>query len=181
MMANMQPKPTLPADLRIPRWLGLTLAAAMATGVAVGVFATVGPAALKMIRAIFFAGAFGYLTVSIVDFWEHWRLERVAGGGLFTWRAMRFGETVNHAFTTVAVVGFLVLARRPPPVMEWRDWVALSLPAVFLLLGWRDELVYHRRRCVHREDIMHTVAHLAAGLMMCSFALSKMVGWQANP
>ena len=66
------------------------------------------------------------------------------------------------------------------PVAEWRDWVALSLPAAFLLLGWRDELLYHRRRCAHREDIMHTVAHLAAGLMMCSFALSKMVGWSTN-
>jgi hypothetical protein len=179
----MQPKPTaeLPAELRIPRWLGVVLATAMATGVALGVLATAGAPALKLIRAIFFAGAFAYLTISIVDFWEHWRLERAVGGGLFTWRAMRLGETVNHALTTVAVVGFLVLARPPPPALAWRDWVALSLPAAFLLLGWRDELLYHRRRCAHREDIMHTVAHLAAGLMMCSFALSKMVGWSTNP
>jgi hypothetical protein len=176
----MQPKPTLPEELRIPRWLTAVLVSAMAAGVAFGVATTTAPPALKMIRAIFFAAAMAYLTISIVDFWEHWRLEREAGGGLVTWRAMRFGETVNHAFTTVAVVGFLVLARPPPPVLEWRDWVALSLPAAFLLLGWRDELIYHRRRCAHREDIMHTVAHLAAGLMICSFALSKMVGWSTN-
>jgi hypothetical protein len=177
----MQPKPTLPEELRIPRWLTALLVSAMAAGVAIGLFTTAGAPALKMIRAIFFAAALGYLTISVVDLWEHWRLEREAGGGLFTWRAMRVGETVNHAFTTVAVVGFLALARRPPPVLEWRDWVALALPAGFLLLGWRDELLYHRRRCVHREDLMHTVAHLAAGLMICSFALSKMVGWSTNP
>lgn len=63
---------------------------------------TTAPPALKMIRAIFFAAAMAYLTISIVDFWEHWRLEREAGGGLITWRAMRFGETVNHAFTSAA-------------------------------------------------------------------------------
>lgn len=28
--------------------------------------------------------------------------------------------------------------------------------------------------------MMHTVAHLAAGLMICSFALSKMVRWSTN-
>src|SRR5881227_2895141 len=98
MRARMQSKPAapLPEELRIPRWLGLVLATAMTAGVALGLLATAGAPALKLIRAIFFAGAFAYLTISIVDFWEHWRLEREAGGGLLTWRAMRFGETVNH-------------------------------------------------------------------------------------
>src|SRR5260370_31062422 len=151
----------LPAEVRVPRWLGGVLATAMAAGVALGVFATAGAAALKLIRAISFAGAFAYLTISIVDFWEHWRLERAVGGGLFTWRAMRFGETVNPALPTVAVVGFLVLARPPPPALEWRGWVALSLPGAFLFLGWRAELLYHPPRCAPRSDIIPTHAHPA--------------------
>jgi hypothetical protein len=165
----------LPEALRIPGWLGAVLLSAMVAGVALALVVTAGPPAFVMIRAIFFAAAFAYLTISIVDFWEHGRLERLLGGSFFSTRALPLGESVNHALTTVAVVGFLLLARRPPAVLEWRDWVALSLPALFLLLGWRDELVYHRRRCAHREDIMHTVAHLAAGTMMCAFALSRMV------
>lgn len=161
--------------LRVPRWLALGLAAAMAAGVAVGVATTRGPAAAVLLRAVFFAAAFAYLTVSLVDFWEHGRLERALGGGFFSTRALPLGESVNHALTTLTVVAFLALARHPPPVLAARDWVMLAAPAAFLALGWRDELVYHRRRCAHREDLMHTVAHLAAGVMMCSFALSKMV------
>lgn len=167
----------LPDALRVPRWLGGLVAAAMAAGVAVGWATTRGPAPLVAIRCLFFVAAFAYLTVSLVDFWEHGRLERALGGGFFSTRALPFGESVNHALTTIAVVAFLALARRPGPIFAPRDWVMLAAPAAFLALGWRDELVYHRRRCAHREDIMHTVAHLAAGVMMCSFALSKMVSW----
>jgi len=70
----------------------------------------------------------------------------------------------------------LTLARPLPPSLKMRDYLVLASPALFLVLGWRDELVYHRRRCVHREDIMHTVSHLAAGVMMCSFLTSKLLG-----
>ena len=170
----------LPDALRIPRWLGVTLAVALAVGAALGALASDGPLGHRLVRAVFFASAFAYLTISVVDFWEHGRLERALGGHFWSTRALPLGETINHALTSLAVIGFLLLARRPPPSVEPRDLVALMLPAVFLALGWRDELVYHRRRCAHREDIMHTTAHLAAGVMMCSFALSKMVGWSTH-
>jgi hypothetical protein len=179
MMAPMRTE-TDPA-VRIPAWLAGVTAAAMAAGVAVGVVATDGPAPLKLVRAIFFAAAFAYAVISILDFWEHGRLERALGGHFFSTRAIPLFETVNHALTGAVVLAFLVLARRPPSTPEPRDWLTLVLPAAFLALGWRDELLYHRRRCAHREDIMHTVAHLAAGVMMCSFALSKMVGWSTTP
>ena len=41
-------------------------------------------------------------------------------------------------------------------------------------LGWRDELVYHRQRTDHREDMFHTVGHLAAGVMLTSFMRLRM-------
>jgi hypothetical protein len=52
-----------------------------------------------------------------------------------------------------------------------RDWFTISAPGIFLALGWRDELKFHRRRSAHREDLMHTVAHLAAGVMLASLYL----------
>lgn len=166
--------------VRIPAWLALVVAGAMAAGVALGLLATDGPPLLKIVRAVFFASAFGYAAVSILDFWEHGRLEGELGGHFFTSRAIPLWESINHVATGATVIAFLLLARQPPSTPALRDWVTVLLPPTFLALGWRDELVYHRRRCKHREDIMHTVAHLAAGLMMCSFALSKMVGWSTN-
>ena len=67
--------------------------------------------------------------------------------------------------------GVLALSRPLPSVLEPRDWFVLASPLVFLALGWRDEFVYHRRRSVHREDLMHTVAHLAAGAMLSAWAV----------
>lgn len=179
MMAAMNTETD--AAVRIPAWLVAVTATAMVAGAALGLLASDGPPPLKLIRAIFFAAAFAYATISILDFWEHGRLERELGGHFFTTRALPLGESINHVLTGATVVAFLVLARRPPLAPEARDWLTLCLPAAFLALGWRDELWYHRRRCAHREDIMHTVAHLAAGVMMCSFALSKMVGWSTSP
>jgi hypothetical protein len=54
--------------------------------------------------------------------------------------------------------------------------VTLFGPLAFLVLGWRDEIVYHRLRTAHREDIMHTTAHLAAGLMLASLYAMRFAG-----
>src|SRR4051812_14798924 len=152
--------------LRIPAWLALGVVASMVAGAALGL--TVGgPLPMhRVVRALFYASAAAYLTTATVDFWEHLRLEKVATGRWLAWQAVPPAETFNHGLTTVTLAIMLLLVRRPPPVLELRDWVCLAAPMIFLVLGWWDEVVYHRRRCEHREDIMHTVSHLAGGGMV---------------
>jgi hypothetical protein len=69
----------------------------------------------------------------------------------------------------------LLWLRRPPPVLEPRDWLCLVAPGIFLVLGWYDEVVYHRRRCEHREDIMHTISHLAGGVMLTALYAMRLL------
>jgi hypothetical protein len=126
-------------------------------------------------RALFFGSAFAYLTTATVDFWEHLRLEKEATGRFLAWQAVPLGESLNHAGTTVILVAMLLLVRRPPPVLEARDWLCLAAPALFLALGWWDEVVYHRRRCEHREDLMHTVSHLAGGVMVTALYMMRLL------
>ncbi len=121
------------------------------------------------LRAIFFAAAFAYLAVSSVDFWEHLRLEKVLTGRWLAFSAVPIAETVNHALTTSVLVLTFLLARPFPEVLAPRDWYVVAAPVLYLALGWVDELVYHRRRAVHREDLMHTVSHLAGGAMLTAF------------
>jgi len=134
----------------------------------------VAPDVYHLLRATFFFSAFSYLIISLIDFWEHFRLEKLATGRYLSMVAVPPGETFNHLLTSLVILGELVLARPLPPQLAPRDWFVVSAPLLFLLLGWRDELVYHRRRCAHREDIMHTTAHLAAGVMMCSFLMTAL-------
>ena len=147
------------------------------TGLALGA-ATGAGLPERLVRATFFASALGYLSVSVVDFAEHFRLEKEATGSWFSFVAIPVGESLNHAATTIVLVLLLALARplRPPP-LPVRDWLVLAAPLAFFALGWRDELVYHRRRAAHREDIMHTVAHLAGGVMIASLLAMRLVDW----
>lgn len=149
----------------------------MIAGMALGV-ATADIAVLRFVRGIFFASAFGYLAVSLVDFWEHFRLEKEATGRYLAMSAVPFGESLNHAATVLILVSVLVLGRPLRLPLELRDGYVLLAPALFLALGWRDELVYHRKRARHREDILHTVAHLAIGVMLFSFAAMRLVDWE---
>jgi len=165
----------LPDELRVPPAIAIGVPLAIAAGIALGLLRDGREPAL--LRASFFGTAFAYFAVSLFDFWEHFRLEKAATGRWWSSTVVPIGETLNHTATGAVVVAFLVLARALPPVLEPRDWFCLSAPAAFLALGWRDELVYHRRRAAHREDIMHTVAHLAAGAMLCSFALMRFRSW----
>ena len=108
---------------------------------------------------------------------EHLRLEREATGRYLACAVVPIGETLNHAATIIVLLGLLVLAEPLGHTRDWRDaWIVVG-PAAFLALGWRDEIVYHRRRAAHREDIMHTVSHLAAGVMLTTLVLTRVVSW----
>ena len=169
----------LPADLRVPSWIGVSIAGSVAGGLLLGGV----PEAdrrLRVLRAVFFGAAFGYLTISLADFAEHFRLEKIATGRYLRAVVVPFGESLNHALTIVTVVSAIMLAGPPAQTDARRRsfWPAFA-PGVFLALGWRDELVYHRRRGTHREDIIHTVAHLAAGVMWTT--LYAIAGRGARP
>ena len=180
-----EPDPLLPfarrarpeAALRPSLPLVAAVAVALAAGGAGGAALSVGPAPYRLLRAIFFASAFAYLVLSLLDFWEHFRLERAATGRWWSMTVLPPGETLNHTATGAVIVAMFVLARPLPALPAPRDWFVLTAPALFLALGWRDEVLYHRRRCAHREDIMHTVAHLAAGVMMCTYLSTRLFAW----
>lgn len=164
----------LPRHLVIPRWLTAAISLPMIAGGAAGL-ASDGSWPERIVTAIFYASAFGYLGVSLLDFYEHFRLEKEVTGKWIAFAALPIGETINHALTTATIVAALVLVRPLGTTLEARDWFVIVAPAIFLGLGWRDELVYHRRRSAHREDIMHTVAHLAAGVMLSSLYVMRLV------
>jgi hypothetical protein len=152
----------------VPAWLAAVVVGACAGGVALGAMTGEGRPALQVVRAVFFASAFAYLTVSTVDFWEHLRLEKQVAGRWLAWVAVPPGETVNHLMTTATLALVLLWARPLPARLEARDWFVLTAPVGYFVLGWIDELIYHRRRAVHREDLMHTVSHLAGGAMLAA-------------
>ncbi len=154
----------VPRGLQIPRWLGATVAGAVAAGPLLGLATRGASWQLRAARSIFFGAAFGYLTTSLVDFGEHFRMEKEVTGRYLRAAVVPLGETLNHAGTIATVVTSLAVAR-PITRSRVREAWTLLAPALFLALGWRDELVYHRKRATHREDIMHTVSHLAAGVM----------------
>jgi hypothetical protein len=160
----------LPGELRAPTIVVVAVCLGVIAGAALGL--STGTLPYRLLRATFFASAFAYLAVSLFDFWEHFRLEKLATGKWWSMTVVPLGETLNHTATGAIIIALFVLARPLPAAMEPRDWFVLAAPALFLILGWRDELVYHRRRSVHREDLMHTTAHLAAGVMMCTFLSS---------
>ena len=165
------------ATLRPSALVVAAIGVALVAGVALGALASTGPLPYRALRAIFFAAAFAYAVLSSLDFWEHFRLERAATGRWWSMTVLPPGETINHAATGAVIIALFVLARPLPRELAARDWFVLVSPALFLLLGWRDEIVYHRRRCAHREDIMHTVAHLAAGVMMCTYLSTRLFAW----
>lgn len=154
-----------PADVRIPWWVSASCLAVTATGAAQGFFASAATPTERYLRCVYTACAFLYLALSAVDFVEHFRLEKQATGRYLAMTAVPFGETVNHALTLSTIIAAILLARPLPAVLEPRDLVVLAAPIAFLVLGLRDEIVYHRKRARHREDIMHTTAHLTAGIM----------------
>ena len=169
----------VPPAVRVPPLLGGVIAAAVAAGPLVGLASRRATVPERAVRSIFWSAALGYLTTSLVDFAEHFRLEKLATGRYLRSAVVPPGETLNHAATIATVVSALALAR---PVrrrrLRARDAWLLAAPGVFLALGWRDELVYHRRRSTHREDMMHTIPHLAAGVMWTTLYALRLVRWR---
>jgi hypothetical protein len=165
-----------PVALRIPLPAILAVAIAIAGGAVRGMLMT-GSTGERIAHTIFYAASFAYLTTSLIDLLEHLRLERLTTGRWWSMTVVPLGETLNHLATIAVLATFLTLARPPPSPLEWRDYLVLIAPFLFLALGWRDELVYHRRRSTHREDSIHTVSHLAAGVMLASCIAARMVRW----
>lgn len=115
--------------------------------------------------------------MSVADFIEHFRLERELSGSAFSWRVVPVGETMLHV-AIGAVLAALVLLARPNDGNEGAgDWLAVAAPVVFVVLGWADELYYHRRRAMQREHILHTVSHLTAAATLVCFAILRFVRW----
>ena len=165
-----------PVASRPPVWLVISFAAAILAGLLAG-YTSGTSLGERIARAVFHAAAFAYVVTSIADMLEHHRLERLATGKWWAMTVVPIGESLNHLATLGTLVAFLTLARPPPDPLEVRDYFVLAAPAIFLALGWRDEVVYHRRRSTHREDMLHTVSHLAAGVMLAGAIASKMVRW----
>jgi hypothetical protein len=166
-----------PADVRIPWWVSAPCVAAAAAGAAQGFFASAVTPTERYLRCVYSACAFLYLALSAVDFVEHFRLEKEATGRFLAMTAVPFGETVNHALTLSTIIAAILLARPLPAVLEPRDMVVLGAPIAFLVLGLRDEVAYHRKRAKHREDIMHTTAHLTAGIMWTTLYALRLTSW----
>lgn len=176
-----------PREVQIPWWLGLSISAFTAGGTLFGwlqrkksfIGAGERPSPpQRATQAVFVGSGLGYLLTSLVDFWEHFRLEKEKTGRYWGFQAVPVGETINHWLTISTLLGLFASARPlPKEKMARRDWFVLLAPAIFMALGWRDELVYHRRRSVHREDMMHTVAHLAVTAMLASFYSLRVLPW----
>lgn len=166
----------VPDELGVPGSLAGSVVVVALVGIVLGLWLGNG-AAQKAVRCFFYSAGFTYLVVSIFDFKEHFRLEKLATGRRLSWVVVPWGETINHILTGLALLGLFILARPIHPPLAPRDWYSVLTPGLFLLLGWRDELVYHRRRAAHREDIMHTTAHLAAAAMLASFVAMRMIPW----
>ncbi len=169
-----------PADVRIPSWVVALCVLAPAAGVAEGLTASAHAPAERFLRCVYPACAFLYLALSAVDFAEHFRLEKETTGRFTSMTAIPLGESLNHVGTLATIIAAIVLVRPLPPTssaLEARDLVVLGAPLAFLALGLRDEVVYHRKRAKHREDIMHTTAHLAAAVMWTTLYALRLTRW----
>jgi hypothetical protein len=168
----------LPEHLQIPTWLGWGIIVVAILGLGLGYATEAKHPAEAIGNCVFFSSAFTYLFMSLLDFYEHFRIEKQLTGSYFGMAFVPFGETVNHGITTAIIVALFVLARPLTFPLEMRDYVLLALPGLFLFFGIRDEVKYHRRRSDHREDIMHTVSHLSAGVMLASYMAVRLIDWQ---
>lgn len=169
----------LPAHLAVPWPVWIVLFVVGGGGLAVGWLTSSDGVAHALLSSTFYCAGGLYLAISVVDFREHFRLERELTGRSLAAQAVPIGETINHAGSILIVGLTLVLPRTVTAALEPRDVVALLLPLAFLALGLRDEIVYHRRRAAHREDILHTTAHLCAGAMFAAWMPLRLIPWAA--
>ncbi|MGH7805778.1 MAG: hypothetical protein ACREQJ_15635, partial [Candidatus Binatia bacterium] len=83
-----------------------------------------------------------------------------------SWKVVPVGETIVHVGVVASINAMFLLARPLPPTLQPRDWIVLASPLLFLVFGWGDERFFHRRRSVHREDVLHAASHIAAATMV---------------
>jgi hypothetical protein len=167
----------LPAEMRLhPRWSAL-IGGSTLGGIVLGALThRKRSRGHRIARTVFFGSAFGYLTTALLDFWEHQRMEKAVTGHYGRWVVVPPGETANHLLQIANVVGMLAWAQPRRRPRRWSDVWQLVAPGLFLALGWRDEMVYHRRRATRREDIMHTTSHLASGVMLTALYTMRALG-----
>lgn len=167
----------LPPALRVPRPLVVALAVGVALAAALGASLDAHVMLERFVRAAFFGSAAAFVIVVVVDFAEHFRLERELTGHALRWQVVPPGETVLHFAIGGTLASLFMLARPIDGDPGARDWLAVAAPLVFVALGWSDELYYHRRRAMQREHILHTVSHLAAAATLVSFAALRFTDW----
>ena len=161
---------TLSPELKVPPALWATLATASLVGFVVGLFAAEGLNRTPGAFACFCASIAAYLVVSGLDLHEHLRLEKFVTGRWIEWKVVPLGESVLHSGIVGCLVAALILSFWEPPLGP----IPLLVATLgFFALGWCDELIYHRRRALHREDILHTVSHLAGGAVFATLLLSN--------
>ncbi|MDE0887389.1 MAG: hypothetical protein OSB70_17845 [Myxococcota bacterium] len=120
--------------------------------------------------ACFCASTAAYIFVVALDFNEHVRLEKFVTGRWLGWKVVPLGESALH----FGIVGCLVVALSMSFHFTALDRIGVLIATIgFFGLGWCDELIYHRRRALHREDILHTVSHLTGGAVFATLFLSE--------
>src|SRR5438105_1475807 len=112
-MPPARPRPfrelrAIPVELRVPPSAWIAVGVSIALGVTLGA-ATGESLAHRIVRAVFFGSALPYLTISIIDFREHFLLERALTGRALSSQAVPLGETLNHLITIATLVSIFVL------------------------------------------------------------------------
>ncbi len=166
--------------MRIAPWVTVATVAALAAGPLIGVARRRSPAAVRVLSSVLISSGLAYAVTVVLDSAEHFRLERAATGHWLRWKVVPLSESALHASILMVNASALMLARPPRRPLAPRDWWVLVAPAVFLALGWADELRYHRRRAPHREDIIHTTEHLAEGVMWTALYASRLPRWERD-
>lgn len=165
----------LPRSTHIPAWTWLAIAGAAAAGPLGATMTRGSHAPIRVLRGTLFGSTLAYLTTVALDVAEHFRLEKEVTGSYLRCSAVPLSESLVHAGIALTNLSALLFARPVRRVRSLADRWLLVAPGVFLALGWTDELVYHRRRAPHREDIIHATEHLAEGIMWTALYASRRV------
>lgn len=168
----------VPLELKIPKKFVVGVTAAALGGAGLGFARTSGPVLGRVAEAIFQGSLTVYAGIAAFDVLEHLRLEKHVTGGYLSSTVIPWPETAIHVAIGATLAGFIQLARPIDRKLERRDAFVLLTPHLFLALGWLDELAFHRRRALHREDILHTVSHLSAAALMAALFAARVINWR---
>jgi hypothetical protein len=162
----------LPPGLRVPPFLWVALGSISCAGFFFGLLYAESFNRSTWPFACFCASIAAYIFVVALDMNEHIRLEKIVTGRWLGWKVVPLGESALH----FGIVGCLVTALSISFYPTGLDSAAVLIATIgFFGFGWCDELLYHRRRALHREDILHTVSHLTGGAVFATLFLSKFI------